>query len=272
MRKTFHLALLAVALSGACGGSDTKDEGKALEEACIAVCDKAYNPSCGGLTVEQCKSGCGLLETQLGGACVPEYTDFYNCAAGVEFECTANGPQPVGGAGCYTETQALSQCIQEMPCRSYCAKKSACDGSDETACVSACQATVDGNGSCDHDLENLRQCQGQQGLVCEGGKARTVGCTDDIKYYASCLSGSEGACGGYCWAVETAACGSASPADCKSACETEQGKAEAKGCGSYFSQRQACQIEHGIPCDGGKPSIAGCSEEDWTYRNCLESN
>lgn len=267
---------LAGALAG-CGGGDADEAAKVkLQQACETLCEKGYDPPCGGFTVDQCKASCpqleAVLDQQYGGACLPESADFYACAATLEYTCGEYGPQPVSGSGCYTETVAMQECIQAAPCKSYCATKSECDGSDVGGCETECKAKLaelDSTG-CDNDYEDLLLCQGGGGLVCEGGATKTEGCDSEISSYGSCVGYSGDPCVGYCFIKAQTGCGDETEGECNASCGAELDAANAKGCGSQLESLRGCQQDHGLDCDGGEPSIVGCSEEAWQYQSCME--
>lgn len=271
MRLNWTLTWLCVATLAGCGGGGNDPESlkKRLEQACVAVCEKAYNPSCQGIDLDQCKAGCPLLDDQLGEACLAEYADFYECASGTVYECGELGPQPVAGNTCLSETFAVQECSQSAPCKTYCSKKSDCDGSDAASCESECSALLE-ESSCDYRYEDLLDCQGQGGLVCESGKLGTVGCVEEVQDYAVCLADNGDVCSGFCAASELVACGAGTQATCETACAAEADDASAKGCGDQHQQLRSCQLGHGVPCKDGEPTIVGCSEEAYFYQTCLE--
>lgn len=270
MRVNWTVAwICAAALAGCGGGNDPESVKRRLEQACEAVCARAYNPPCQGLDVDQCKASCPLLGEQLGDACLSEYADLYDCAAGAVYECGEFGPQPVSGATCVTESLALQECSESAPCKTYCSKKSQCDGSSAAACESACDALLT-DSSCDYRYEDLLECQGRDGLVCEAGKIKTVGCGEEVQDYASCLSDSGDICAGFCLAADLVACGADTPAACEATCAAEAAEATAKGCGDMFNQLRGCQMGRAVPCKDGQPTIVGCSEEAYFYQSCLE--
>lgn len=274
MRAIRTVTLLGAALLWGCdGGSTIEDAKKNLEAACEAVCERAYDPPCQGLTVDQCKAACPYLEQQLGEACLSEYAAMYACTAKSEFQCTENGPQPISAADCADEALTAVQCQEAAPCKTYCAKKGECDGTDVASCESECSAAINGEAPCYYYYEDILECQSEEGdLVCEQGKLRPVGCDGDVADYASCLVSDQDLCKGFCYLSDFVGCGSETRAGCEATCGAEQADAETKGCSGQLQTYRGCQMGHGLACKDGEPSIVGCSEELYLYQSCMEGN
>jgi hypothetical protein len=273
MRGIWTVTLLGVAVLGACGGGSSEENAKKrLEAACEAVCRIAYNPPCQDLTVEQCVASCPYLEQTLAAGCVSEYAAFYECAAGTEYQCTENGPQPVSLVDCGSQFQAAELCREAAPCKIYCSDKAECDGSDAAACETECTAALSNEAPCYYDYEDLLRCQSQGTLVCEEGQLETVGCDNDFEDYASCLASSGDTCKAFCYVADFVECGAQTLETCESTCAAELSDADAKGCGEQLRTYRSCQLGHGLPCADGEPSIVGCSEELYFYQSCMEAN
>lgn len=275
--KLIHACAIAVpcvVLFLACGDSVEDDDSDGpsssnLEEACDKYCDAAYAAPCGELTISQCKAGCPSLEQQLGGVCVSEYTDLFDCASDLEFTCNNGQPTP-NATGCAGEAQALANCSEDGECKKYCRALSdggCADGSEE-ACVSTCISETETD--CGGDLEDFYRCQTTftSDPICEGGEpALSTECRRDYVEFVNC--GAQGdACGTHCAMLAIDGCDASG---CATDCAAKMDVSDP--CFSDYRQLISCGDEVGWTCGASGP-VAGeaCMFEQERYDMCLAQN
>lgn len=260
--------LLAIGFGSmqACG-DDSSDGGSGdFEQNCKDYCAAAFSIDCGmqQLTVEQCQAQCGFLELQLEGQCVDEYSATFRCAADGGFECVNGNAVPK--SACISESTALSQCLDALPCKKYCAEAvpAGC-GSSTASCETECQAERDAlnESFCDFEYDDLLECWGDIGVTCSAGKPTPAGCDTNVLEVANCIS-FDGTCEGWCWAADLYGCGDG----CADSCAT---KLADTSCGSYYSSYLSCAMsfEQNVACSGGELTPTGCDSERTQYENCL---
>jgi len=262
----FLLGATAV-LAAACGGDETGASD--LVSACEDYCEAQAGPGCAkGQPADTCKSQCGALPSVLEGQCVAEYTATFDCASKTEFTCVSDFPVP---NGCLTESQALVQCQQDAPCKGFCksAVAAGCGGVSEDACLSACKAEVEAADFCDHELEDLRECEGKEGVQCVDGKPHTTVCAEEKRDFADCLAFDD-ECAGYCWLADDAGCpGSGGKDGCVMSCQTKLG---ASSCQFEYRQLLQCAVDNGVTCNGADPTTSSCATEQQAYDACAMQN
>jgi hypothetical protein len=266
------LVLLASAtlLSPACG-DDSEDGGSAdaLEASCNAFCDKVYgDPSCPSpnLTLEDCKRVCPAASAQLGGYCVQEHTDAFECIAAGGITCSENGPIPV--ATCPEENQALLTCQGEAACDRFCntVDSSGCaPGGSADACTEQCNALRADLGLCASRYELYLQCATSFGVGCVDGEPFSAECDEDQWDVGSCVASVIDPCQGYCFNFEAIGCGDA--AACESTCTSERDSVPA--CAETHSAWVTCVAEDWEATCGpeGLVSLA-CDVQRQEYTTC----
>lgn len=169
--------------------------------------------------------------------------------------------------GCLSEIQAFNACQEEAPCQGYCkaAAAAGCAGGSEAACIEACKVEIDKQSFCDHDLQEVRTCEGQQSLTCKGGKAVTSLCNQEKRSYADCLAFDE-PCAAYCYLADDAGCGGSSSGECITACQTELGS---QSCSFESQQFLRCAAEKGVTCSGTTATVPECTTEKQAYDTCV---
>lgn len=265
----------------ACGGGTGDDElSSRLEDACNASCKAITAPMCEKITTskEQCEANCPYfqkqLEDQLGGFCLEEATDFYECGGTVTYTCMDGVPFPAdGAAACLEETQAYNLCIQDVPCKKYCraAAEAGCAGVSEEACVKDCQATTNAQTTCSFEYQDLRECQ-TENLTCKDGHPAATGCDEEKGSYLECIQtfGDEDPCTAYCFLANDEGCATdaaACKADCTAALTPDH--PEASSCSYDFESLRSCEVK-GMVCEAGKPKLtAACDQEEQQIAGCL---
>ncbi|MFO0549870.1 MAG: hypothetical protein U0271_15865 [Polyangiaceae bacterium] len=257
---------LAFGSMQACG-DDTSDGGSGdFQQNCKDFCAGAYSLQCGmqQITVEQCQAQCGFLELQLDGQCVDEYSATFRCAADGGFECVNDNVVPK--SACISESTALSQCLETMPCKKYCAEAvpAGC-GSSTSTCESECQTERDilNESLCDFEYDDLLQCWTDNGVTCVAGAPSPAGCDSEALQVANCLS-FDAMCDGWCWAADLYGCGDG----CAASCAAKIGDAS---CGSYYSSYLSCAMsfEQTVACTGGELAPTACESERTQYESCV---
>lgn len=253
--------------------NDTTDRERlpaSLREACMELCDAQYAVECApaGSSIEICDLQCVASVSTQRDFCIEEYTARTQCLANGGFECV-NG-HPVARSTCAGETVAYSECVQELPCKMYCAElvESGC-ADDEMACRGECIA-----GSADDDLScKIRQdsyiaCMGQLGLSCEDGAVVPhQSCIRQMFDAADCRNDRD-TCATWCEGAEQLGCGTA---DCLAEC---QELAMDPTCGGDYDRMLECGIRYGyVGCtDDGlvpDPDDILCDSDVERYSQCL---
>lgn len=256
--------------AGGAGGTSTSTTPAGLVAACLTICDKGYNPSCQGITLDVCKMACPNLASEIDPLCLDLGTQFYECGAQFDYTCGENGPTPVAGTGpdCVDVVQAYLDCEDTAPCKSYCAQANECEGAPVDECVASCTLQSDpGSYDCAFDFEQLLDCQLDGNLMCSGGALGAPACASQQESLNDCLGIVPPFCDTYCGAPLMGC--APDMVTCKSTCESELAAAAAKGCDAAFSALRTCQSTEALPCDGAEPSIVGCSEEVVNYNSCM---
>ena len=269
--------------TGSGGGSSASD----LEAACEDYCAAAFGIECGDmiLTVDQCKSQCGFIETQTKGFCEAELATAYQCLADGGFECTGfdtdgDGTDdsfiPAPKATCLSEQQAQAQCEADAGCDRFCAAADD-DGCGGPACVSACEAKRDelaalgDTGGCGYAYGSFVSCGATLGVTCEAsGAVPAVECIDQAFSVGECIQEASGdpsdLCAGYCFASEAYACGASG---CAASCADATTDPT---CGSAWSDMLDCISFFGDAVCEGNLLIASadgiCSSERDAYKTC----
>jgi hypothetical protein len=269
----------------ACGGDKPSEDEltSQLEEACKASCAAITEPGCEKIMVtkEQCEANCPYfgqnIKDQLGGFCLQEVVDFYECGSTVKYTCMDGAPFPAeGAASCVEETQAYNLCLQDVPCKKYCsaAAEAGCSAVSEEACVEDCQAGTQTVSTCSFEYQDLRDCQ-TKNMSCEGGKPAITGCDEQKGEYLECLQtwGDEDPCTGYCWLATDEGCATGGMEACKADCAAAltQDHPEASSCSYNFESLRSCEAKSMV-CEGGEPQVkATCDDEKKQIADCLKN-
>ena len=262
MRKLGAL-LLVIGMAAAVGcGDDEDDASTDFEKNCQKMCDAAEAAGC---PIQGCSgAGCGYLEDQFG-SCSGAYGSMLSCVADAPLECQNGLPIPANGA-CVEESLAFSECFQELPCRDFCASADAAGCGGET-CVDRCMAEEQGSPFCSIEVEDLRECQTENGIVCSGGTpVPGEACSDHADQLLACVA-SDDPCAGDCMAAELAGCGGERQA-CVDACNLKLTDAT---CGSQYQQLVYCHGQNGVACNGTEPtSTPECTSQQESYETCAQ--
>ena len=271
MRVMGLLAMMAGHGLVACGDDDdeaNRGNPASLVSACEDYCEASSTANCGGLTLTQCQAGCSLFPEQLGGFCIAEYTDTFECASQGTFTCQEETPIP-NNTACASAAQALVACMDGLECKRFCAEAIAagCGGGTEQHCLNTCEADLeryDDIGGCDSDYERVLECWSDGGVTCDGDRPDSQGCEDDILRMGECLQYDVGGiCAGYCWAADHLGCGDGCQADCDT-------KVADSTCGFDYEQLLACHLRSGATCSGDTLSSAEfCDYEQERYDTCM---
>ncbi len=242
-----------------------------LREACMAMCDAQYAVDCtpAGSSIEICDLQCVAAVSTQRDFCIDEYTARVQCLGEGGYECVNDFPTP--RATCAGETVAYSECVQDLPCKMYCAElvETGC-ADDEMACREECVAdSMDENLSCDIRQDSYIACLGQLGLSCEDGNVIPhQNCISQLFDAADCRNDGD-TCATWCEGAEALGCGSdACVADCEEL-------AMDPTCGSDYERMLECGIRYGyVGCtDDGlvtDPDNILCDSESERYTECLE--
>jgi hypothetical protein len=200
-------------------------------------------------------------------ACIDENAALYNCAAGLSWECTEDGPMPTT-QGCVDESMALVACMQTAPCQGHCeaAIEAGCGGASMDDCLTACATELEQMYRCDWELEDVYECHGSYGVRCENGEPiSTDDCEEEFMDFADCVAWDD-PCLGHCLVAEMAGCGGVSRDACVSDCEAERNPA----CEWEYDNLMECHAREGVDCVSGEPvSNGGCSWEQEEYDSCV---
>ena len=262
MRRLCSCLLVLVTVLGAACGSDDEDEASSdFERGCQAFCDAADSAGCG---IDNCHSGCSFLEDQLG-VCAPVYADLYACAAEGPVECVDGNPQPTS-QDCLDQSLALAECVRMQPCLELCqtAEAAGCGG---TPCVDRCVADEQASTFCSLEHDDLRECQLENGVVCQGGApVASDACSALSTEFVTCVASND-PCAAQCMSAELAGCGGESRQACIAACTAIL---EGDTCASEYQQLLSCHGQSGLSCNGSEvASTAECSAQQSTYDSCV---
>ncbi len=273
------LFFIPIAFAG-CGDA-AKDSPERFEAACQKACEKFASVGCEKYPVQpgQCASGCLYLEEQLGGICVAEYADVYECSAELEYTCVDGIPNPSdlnAAAKCNDASMALAACVQGMDCKRYCraASEAGCGGASEDACVADCEAARPADSFCSSDYDRLRECQSEN-MTCENGKPSSAGCELERADLAECFTdfGTGDPCAAYCFFAIDEGCETGGADACKTSCAAALPQDPSSGgqCSSDFEALRGC-VGKDLSCQGGEPVLAQgstCSYEQKSAAGCL---
>jgi hypothetical protein len=240
-----------------------------LEQACIADCEARLLPGCAMNlgSLDQCMAQCLIIDEANQGYCLDEQTNLYACRASGGYNCVSGYPQPK--ATCLLESQDVSKCSLDLPCRRYCDMSAAeCTPAGED-CLQTCRAdqmSFD-DLSCMFDYNQLLSCWTQNG-TCRANQPASEECAPMVAEVADCIAIRNHACDGYCWAAELLGCGSE---DCVTTCMTA---AESSSiCGSYYRNLVSCTYqsrELRLTCEAGVPTpTAACDSARMQYEQCV---
>lgn len=253
--------------------NDTTDRERlpeSLREACMDLCDAQYTVECApaGSSIEICDLQCVASVSTQRDFCIEEYTARTRCLADGGFECV-NG-YPVARSTCAGETVAYTECVQELPCKMYCAElvESGC-ADDELDCREECiAASADDDLSCQIRQDSYIACMGQLGLTCEDGTVIPhQSCIRQMFDAADCRNDGD-TCSTWCEGAEQLGCGMP---DCLAEC---QELSMDPSCGSDYDRMVECGIRYGyVGCtDDGlvtDPDNILCDSDIERYSQCL---
>ena len=257
-----HLLLFA-----ACG-DDAEDALEEFEQACEDYCEGVKAADCEDeiIPVDNCGAACAVFAEQVG-TCTQEFADAYGCAAEGGFECVNGRAFPK--SACYGELTAQLECMQAAPCKDFCreATEGGCAGGSEEACVSKCEADLasyEETSSCDYRYEDVLECFGEGGLVCNGDQPGAGSCGYEVLDMGDCLA-NDNVCEGFCFAADLMGCG----AGCAADCETKQ----AATCASEHRNLLECHLRDSqAMCTAGSLVGGNCDYDQEQYDDCLTGN
>jgi hypothetical protein len=262
--------------SGESSGAATSSRDRlpeSLRETCMDWCDAQFETECAPLgftSIEICDLQCVAAVSTQRDFCIEEYTERTRCLADGGYECINDNP--VARATCASETLAYSECVQELPCKMYCAAlvESGC-ADDESACREECIAdSTDDDLSCEIRQDSYVLCMGQLGFTCDEGQVIPhQSCLPSLFDAADCRNDRD-VCATWCEGADALGCGGT---DCVAEC---QAAAEEPTCGSDYTRMLECGIRYGyVGCtsDGLEtdPDSIICDSEIERYDECLTS-
>lgn len=255
--------------SGSGGSGDVIDD-PALEAACTRDCEARHAAGCemniGSL--DQCRGQCLVVDEIQGGYCLDERREQYDCLADGGYTCVNGYPQQQ--STCIAETQALSTCTQEMPCRQFCDRFDGMACAPAGDCFESCRAEEMGfqDASCSFDYSRLVSCWGAD-PSCDGDQPSVSSCQREVADVADCIALRQDECEGFCWAAEAAGCGSDS---CVTDCTP---KLEDVACGYLYRRFIECTYDRSydgffLACVDGEPEpTSECDSERTEYEACV---
>lgn len=254
----------------ACDGDPESDDPDRLVAACKDLCAAITAPACSySIAKDQCDYQCAYVPIQLDGFCIAETADAYECLGKIEYTCMEGTPVPADGTvACLNEQQAANTCLQDLPCKKYCAAadESGCGG---PSCESACESARPLSPFCEFEYQILLDCQTDD-IVCDGSAPGIGGCTTQRDDLVTCLvDDGEDPCGAYCWKELGGSCMSGTVETCRAACSEVIAKGdENTSCYFELQDLRVCETAH-LTCEGGKPVLtAGCESQQAAYEMC----
>jgi len=254
--------------------NDTGDRERlpeSLREACMSYCDAQYAVDCApqASSIEICDLQCVASVSNQRQFCIEEYTERTQCLGEGGFECVND--YPVARSNCASETVAYSECVQDLPCKLYCAELAEIGCTDdELDCREQCVAeTTDDDALCRSRQNNYVNCIGLQGATCSDGNVIPHrNCISALFDAADCRNDGN-VCAAWCEGAAALGCGSA---DCQTDCEERLGDAT---CGTDYERMLDCGIRYGyVGCgeDGLEtdPENILCDSEVERYAECVD--
>lgn len=111
--------LIFAVLASACGGSDDDGGGTgggnsaALNSACYAMCDQQEKgDNCIADYTKICKGGCDSVTPSFASKCPDVAKAYYDCNAGIDYQCTLALPSAKDPTACKAENDAMSACTK----------------------------------------------------------------------------------------------------------------------------------------------------------------
>ncbi len=246
---------------------------ESLREACMDMCDGQFGLDCApaGISIETCDLQCVAAVSNQRDFCIEEYTARTRCLADGGFECVNDNP--VARSTCAGEQVAYSECVQDLPCKMYCAElvETGC-ADDNDACLEECMGETNGDDlSCDIRWDGYVACVGQWGASCEDGTViPNETCIRSLFDAYDCRNDSD-VCKTWCDGARALGCGGGG---CVTNCEEAVADPT---CGTDYERLLDCGIRYGyVECtdDGLMTNTENilCDSEMDRYLECIEQS